>query len=203
LTILMVITDEVLLHMLYTFFLYLHGDHRHLHSFPTRRSSDLSARDLVQLVGDAGEADEVFTRRPDLSDADARVTQLGEDRVLDLAGDLASEVRGVAELDGSVVDPEIDRGGGDPVKDDRVPAGALELGAPVASGLRLAEAPGERRLGADAVTPCAGDRRACEDPGCDDEDVVGPQRVRALRHVLQEVMSDEPAPAGVTPEEGV
>src|SRR5207253_10916240 len=98
LTILMVITDEVLLHMLYTFFLYLHGDHRHLHSFPTRRSSDLSARDLVQLVGDAGEADEVFTRRPDLSDADARVTQLGEDRVLDRSEEHTSELQSRGHL---------------------------------------------------------------------------------------------------------
>jgi hypothetical protein len=65
-------------------------------------------------------------------------------RVLDLASDLAPEVRRVADLDGAVADPEIDRRLRHAVNDDRVPASALELGAPVAARLRLAEAAGER-----------------------------------------------------------
>src|SRR5207245_4257270 len=162
-----------------------------------------SARDFVQLVGDAGKAHEIFAGRPDLSDADTRVAQLGENRVLDLAGDLAPEVSGVAEFDGAVVDPEIDRRRGDPVEDDRIPAGALELSAPVASGLRFAEASVERRLGADAVASGAGDRRAREDAGRDDEDVFRTKRIGALGHVLEQIVRDEPAPTSVASEEGV
>jgi hypothetical protein len=81
---------------------------------------------------------------PDGSDADARIAQLGEQDVLYLARDLAPEVGGVADLDSAVVDPEVDRRGRDTVEDDRVPPGALQLGAPVPARLRLAEAAGER-----------------------------------------------------------
>jgi hypothetical protein len=75
-----------------------------------------AARDLVQFVGDAGEAHEVLTGRTDLRDPDARVAELGENCVLDLTGDLAPEMRGVAELDRAVADPEIDRRGETPWK---------------------------------------------------------------------------------------
>src|SRR5207302_4624919 len=34
------------------------GDHRDLHSFPTRRSSDLNGADLLQLIGLDGGVDE-------------------------------------------------------------------------------------------------------------------------------------------------
>jgi len=105
--------------------------------------------------------------------------------------------------DGAVVDPEVDRGGGDAMEDDPVPAGALQLGAPVAARLRLAEAAGERRFGADTMPPGPGHRRPREHAGRNDENVVRPQRVGALRHVLEETVCDEPPPTGVAPEEEI
>src|SRR5262249_28103768 len=68
-----------------------------------------AARDLVQVVGDAGIANEILSGRSDLRDADARIAQLGEDQVLRLAGDLSPQMCGIAELDLAVVDPEVHR----------------------------------------------------------------------------------------------
>src|SRR5439155_22406318 len=113
------------------------------------------------------------------------------------------EVGGVAELDLVFVDPDVDRRLRYAVDDDGVPAGLLDLGAPEAAGLGLAEATRERGLRADRVPAGAGDRRAGDDARGEDDDVVRAERVGALRDVLQEVMGDEAAPAGVAPVEGV
>src|SRR5205807_4276890 len=87
--------------------------------------------------------------------------------------------------------------------DDPVPAGALELGAPVAAGLRFAEGAGERRFRAHAVAAGAGHGGAGDDARREDQDVVGAERVGAPRHVLEQVVGDEAAATGVAAEEGV
>src|SRR5439155_26358063 len=158
---------------------------------------------LVQRVGDARESHQVLAGGTDLGDSDELVAELGEQDVFDLAGDLAPEVRGGADLDGAFVDPQVDRGGGDAVEDDPVPARTLQLGAPVPAGLRLPEPAGERRLGADAMAARARHRRAGEHAGRDDQNIVGPERVGALGHVLEEGVRDQAAAARVTPEERV
>ena len=72
-----------------------------------------------------------------LRDADQPIAVIGSDRVLDLAGAFAPEVSGVANLDGRLVNPEIDRLLGLALNDDAVVAGVLQFGAPEAASLGL------------------------------------------------------------------
>src|SRR5262249_46259745 len=162
-----------------------------------------AAGHLVEIIDDAGEPNEVLAGGTDLRRAKTVGGGLGEDRPVDVAGDAAPQVARIAKLHGAVVDPEIDRARRHAVHDDRVPPGPLELGAPVSAGLRLAEASGERRFGTHAVTAGSGHRRARDDAGSEDQHVVGAERVRALRHVLEQVMRDQSPAAGVPTEERV
>ena len=82
--------------------------------------------------------------RPGLRDLHAGIAQLLTQLLLDVAGDLAPQVLGVADLDRVIVDPQVDGCRGDAVHDDAIPPGQLQLRAPEAARLRLAEATGER-----------------------------------------------------------
>src|SRR6266508_2194737 len=131
---------------------------------------------------------------------------VGDDLVLLLAAEAGVLGQRVAEARGQPVivaaealaqveepgegDPEVDGGRGHAVDDDRVPARALELGAPVTAGLRLAEGAGERRLGADAVATRAWHRGAGDHAGREDQDVVRPEGVRTTRDVFEQVVGD-------------
>src|SRR5207248_2099678 len=131
-----------------------------------------AARNLVQIVGDAGEADEMLAGRADLRHLDAGVAQLFQQRLLDVARDAAPEVGGVADLDLGLVDPEVDRRLRGAVHHDRVPAGTLQLRTPEAAGLGLAEAAVERGLATDGVAAGARHRRTGEHARREDEDIL-------------------------------
>ena len=87
----------------------------------------------------------------DLADPRQPLADLGLELLLGVHDLEAPEVRRVADLDGVVLDPEVHRLGRRAGHDDGVPPGALELRAPEAADLRLAEAAGERRLRSDRM----------------------------------------------------
>ena len=159
--------------------------------------------DLVQVVADAGKADDVLSGDPALRYADALVTQLLADTALHRVRELAPVGRRVANLHVAVGEPQADRGIGRTLHDNAVPARALQLRAPEAARLRLAESAGQRRFGADAVAPGARRHRARGDPGREDEHGVGAQRVGVGRDVFEEVVGNQAATAAVLPEPGL
>ena len=162
-----------------------------------------AAGDFVQVVDDAGVADKVFAGGPNLGNPDLLVAEFLADGGFHRTGDLAPELGGVAELDLVVLDPEVNGLGCAALDDDAVPAGLLELGAPVAAGLGLAEKAGERRLGAHAVA--AGARQGHAGGGAHGEDqaVDGIEGVGAARRLGEQVVGDEVAAAEVLAEERV
>ena len=167
------------------------------------RAHARAPRHLLQVIGDAGVAHEILAGGADLGHLDVPVAQLLEDRLLHVAGDASPEVGGVPEFHRAVIDPQIDGRGRDAVEDDGVPARTLQLGAPEATRLGLAEPAGERRLGAHAVAAGSRDGGAGDDARRDDQDIVGAQRIGALGDVLEEIVRDEAAPAHVAAKEGV
>ena len=105
------------------------------------------------------------------------------DRGLDFTGDLSPEVAGVPQLHAALVHEQVGRTLRLPLYYYGVVAGALELGAPEAAGLGLAEGPGERRPGSHAVPPSAGDGRSGQDARGEDQSVVRGKRVDVRRHL--------------------
>ena len=86
--------------------------------------------EVAELVDDRSVEDAVLPADPGLEHVDAAVPQFLDQPVLDIAGELAPVLGGIAEFDGVVVDVQIGRLGGAPVEDDPVKAGALELRPP-------------------------------------------------------------------------
>jgi len=167
------------------------------------RAEPGAAGDFVQVVDDAGVADEVLTGGTDLGDADLLVTEFLADGGFDGAGDLAPEVGCVAELDLVVLDPEVNGFGRAALDDDAIPAGLLEFGPPVAAGFGLAEESGERRLGAHAVAAGAGQGHAGGGAHGEDQAVDGIECVSAAGRLRKQVVGDEVAAAEVLAEKGV
>ena len=145
-----------------------------------------AAVEVLQLVHDGGEAYAALAGDPALQHADALVTQLGLQPVLDLARELAPVGTGVAKLDAVVLDPEIGRRVGLAVHDDAVPAGCPQLRPPPAAGLGLAVAAGQRRLGRRGVAVSAGERQTVDHARHEDEDVVGAEGVDAGLELAQQ-----------------
>ncbi len=119
------------------------------------------------------------------------------DAVLHLAGQLAPIFGGVADLADAVGDVEIDRRLGLAVDDDAVEAGAFQLGSPIAAGLSLAKAAGQRRLAGHGVAVAAGERQAIGDAGHDDQVVLRPQRIGADRDIAQHEVAGHGAAAQI------
>ena len=156
-----------------------------------------TAGDVLEVIHDARDANAVLTRGPDLADPRQPLADLGLERLLGIHDLEAPEVRRIADLDLIVLDPEIHRRGGGAGHDDRVPAGALELGAPEAPDLGFAEAAGQGRLRADGVARCPGQRRAGEDAHREHEEVVRAERIDARRQLGEEVVRDEGPATGM------
>ncbi len=97
--------------------------------------------------------------------------------LLGLPDGLAPQVRGVAQLGLAVLDEQIHRLAARALEDDHVPAGHLELGAPVAARVRACDRAGQRALGDHRVAPAGRRHRAGQRPGGPDDLVVRRQRI--------------------------
>jgi hypothetical protein len=156
---------------------------------------------VLHLVEDAGVAHHLLARRPDHRDARPWLAQVRPDCFLGITGDLAPSHRGVAQLGLAVLDPQVDRLGRLALEDDGVKARLLELRRPPATGLGLGEATGQRRLAGHGETGGARRRGAVDDAAGEDEQVVGPQRVHALVHLLEQVVGRHRPATQVAPVE--
>ena len=158
---------------------------------------------VAQVVHKHRVADPVLPGPPDLQDANHPVVELVADRRLDGRRVLAPEVPGVADLGRAVLHPETD-GVGRPAGDhDRVEAGHLQLRSPVAAGLGLAEAAGQRRAGDRVETGRRRDGRAGEQACREDQDVLRAERVAAGTELREEVVRGQRLAAGVSPVEAL
>ncbi|MDT4857798.1 hypothetical protein FQZ97_922340 [compost metagenome] len=147
----------------------------------------------MQVVDHGGVQHAVFTGLADAGDAQQRVLQAGLEDFLGLPHALAPEVAGIAQLGGVVVDVEVDRLGRLAFKNDHVPAGHLELGAPVAARVRAGDGAGERALGDDGVAPAGGGHGAGQRAGGPDDLVVGRQRIDLGVDFADQVLAAEAA----------
>ena len=121
---------------------------------------------------DGREEDPVLAGQADGGDRGVRLLELLADELRGLERAQTPEVRGVADLDLVVVDPEVDQLRGLAAHDHLVVAGVLQLRGPEAAHHREGEQPGLRRDGRDDGAVAAGGRRAGQETGAEDEQVL-------------------------------
>ena len=94
-----------------------------------------------------------------------------------LGGRHAPERVRVAQLDDVVVDAQVDGRRGAAGEHHVVVAGELQLSRPVAADVGVAQQPGDRRARHDVEAAGAGERRAGQRSGAEDDDVVRAERI--------------------------
>ena len=158
---------------------------------------------VAELVHDHRVAHPVLPGAPDLQRSGQPIADLLADRGLDRRRILAPQVPRIADLCRAVLHPEVHGIGRLPGDDDGVEARHLELRAPVAAGLRLAEPVGEGRAGDGVEAGRRRDGSAGEQPRRQDQDVLRAQRIAAGAELPQEVVRRERLAARVAPVEGL
>ena len=151
----------------------------------------------VQVVDDAGEAHAALAGDADRGDLEQGVLVLGLDPFLGFPDRLAPELAGRDDLDLLVDDVQVDRLGGDPLDDEQVVAGELELGAELAAGVGAGDGAGQRPLGDHRVASAGRGHGPGQRPGREDQHVVRPHGVGLGVHVLPEVLGGQAALAQV------
>ncbi len=134
---------------------------------------------------------------PDRTDADLRVLMLGLDRGLGFPHGLAPEPAGIEQLRSVVLDEQIDGFGRLALEDDHVPAGHLELRAPIAARVGAGDRAGQRSLGNDRIAPAGRGHRSGERSRGPDDLVFGRQRIDLRIDFLGEVFGRQAALANV------
>ena len=133
---------------------------------------------------DGGEEDPVLAGQADRRHLGIRLLELLADQFRRLPAPLPAQMRGVAQLDLVVVDPEVDQLGRLAAEDDLVVAGMLQLGAKEAAHHRVGHQPGLRRDGGDDGAVGARRRRAAKQPGAENQQVVRRERSGLWRHPI-------------------
>lgn len=124
------------------------------------------------VLDDAGAADEVLAGLSDREGMEGRILQIVPDDLQGFPGVFPPEVGGVADLDGFIVNPQVDGLPCPPLDDDRVVAGAFQFPAHVAVAQAAGPPPGPRSQGAGAHL--AGPRRRRPHQGARaEDDLVG------------------------------
>ena len=143
---------------------------------------------------DAGEANLIFAGRPDHGDLGVRAEPALQ-RVRRLVCGQPPLPGRVEERHRAVLDQEARGTLGHTVEDERIVARALQRDAPGAFDAGLADAAGERRLGANHVAHQARQRVTADGAVGEDQQVLRPQRVDAGRRSLQQQAGGEHAGA--------
>ena len=113
---------------------------------------------MGHVIQNTGKSDLFFTGRTDHRRANARVSQLFPDGPFRIRRLQSPETTGVADLRFPILDPQINRFGGNSLDNDRLETRPLELGAPKPAGLRFPIPTGHRGFAPDAVSPAADER---------------------------------------------
>ena len=114
----------------------------------------------VGHVDDARQSREALARGADLRHLDLGVAQFLLDRRLRIAGNLAPQVRRVAQLGLAVMHPQVDRLGAAAGEHNAVEAGELEFSGPEASRLAVADQAGGGAFGRCGAPALPTDRHA-------------------------------------------
>ena len=110
---------------------------------------------------------------------------------LGLPGLFTPEMAGVFYAHFAVLNEKIDGFFSFSLNDKRVITGALELGSPEASDLRLGDASRNYGFPAHAMPGAAGQLQSGYRPQSEDQLVFGPQRVDSRREFFPEIIGDE------------
>src|SRR5574343_960013 len=156
-----------------------------------------TAGSTVQVIDDAGEEHLVFARAADRGDANQRILEFGLDGFLGVPAGRAPQVGGVAQFGLVVFDVEVNRLRRLAFEDDHVPAGELQFGTEVATGIGAGDGAGQRTLGDHGVTAAGGGHGAGQRTGGHDHLVFGRQRVDLGIDFLDQVLGAEAARAEV------
>ena len=158
-----------------------------------------AARGAVQVVHDAGEADEILPGRADAGDDRVRHAEFRAQLFLRLPNRLAPQVRGIPDFDPVVVDPDVRRGFRLALQNEQVVAGEFHLGSPEAARVGGGDGVGERALGDDHVARAARRVRAGQRAGREDHLVVRAERVDGRVQFFGQIFDAQPAAADVVP----
>ncbi len=151
-----------------------HGDR--LEPLVSHHRADAEAAGARPALLDRGEEDPVLAGEPDGGHLRVRLLQLLPDALRGLDGALAVQVGGVADLDLVVVDPQIDQLGRLAANDHLVVAGVFQLRRPEPAHHRVRHQLRLRRIGRDDGAVAAGSRRAAEQAGAEDQQIVFGER---------------------------
>ena len=124
-------------------------------------------------------------------------SQLPAQPVLGLPDQPAPVARRIAQLDAVVVDEEVDRPGRASFEDHHVVARELQLRTEVAARVRRGDGVGQRALGHHHVSRAAGNRRAGQRAGGEDQLVGGRQRVDPRVELFVEITRRQTATADI------
>jgi len=139
---------------------------------PHHRADAGAPGGAVQVVDHRRKEHLVLAGAADAGDAHLRVLEVLLELPFGVPDGGAPQVGGVAQFGHVVVDKQVDRLGRPALEDDHVPAGHLQLGAPVAAGIAARDGAGERALGDHRVATAGAGHGACERAGGPDDLVV-------------------------------
>ncbi len=149
----------------------------------------------VDVIHNGSEAYPVLPGDADLRDLHPVIAQLFTELRLYFGGFAAPQVRGGADLNSAVLDPQIDWLVGPTMNHQGIEASHLQLIAPPAAGLAAAQRAGQRRFAGNSVPPGARKIGALKNPWSEDQQVVGAQGIDAGRQVTQQQVSCQCPPA--------
>ena len=178
-----------------------HGDRLEvLRAHDCAQSGTADGSPVLSVDHDRAETHQLLTSRADarhagLLSAPSRAADLFAHLVMRLEGVLAPEMRGVAKLELTVVDPQVHGVIGTTADHQRVEAGLLQIVGPVAAAFGLAPNARQRTARAHPKAIGQGHGGARERARSPDHDVVRSERVGGKRALLPQQMGAE---AGAT-----
>ena len=167
---------------------------------PHHGTDAAAARRAVLFVHDASEPHELLAGRSDRSDAQAGNSRFFAKSVLGLPHALSPVPRRIAQFDLVVVDVQVAGMRRFAFQDQHVVAGELQLGPPMAAGVRGGDRVRQRPFGHHHVPGAARHRRAGQRPGGEDQLVRRRQRIDRRVHLGVQIAVCQTASADVVPQ---
>ena len=171
------------------------------HRLEVLRSHDgadaTAAGSTVKIVDDTGVENTVLPRLADRGDLELGILVTGLDPLLGMPDAGSPDLVRRQDLDGIVIDVEIDRLVGPPLDEQQIVAGILEEGAELAARVGVSNGAGERTLAEHRIAATCRGHGSVERSSGEDENIVRPHRIALGVHVFVKVFRSKSALADI------